>query len=108
MVTAPPQHIPHAPHAMVGPHADDDVEKLIAQGNALRTQGRRDEALAAFQQAMQRNPQSAPAWFHLGFMFAELARYPEALAAYDQALALDEHYALAWASKANVLVQLRL
>lgn len=107
VMTPPSQHVPHAPHAMVGPHADDDVEQLIVQGNALRTQGRPEEALATFQQAMQRNPQSAPAWFHLGFMYAELARYPEALAAYDQALALDEQYALAWASKANVLVQLR-
>ncbi len=94
VVTAPPQHVPHAPHAMVGPHADDDVESLIVQGNAQRTQGRHDEALVTFQQAMQRNPQSAPAWFHLGFMFAEMARYPEALGAYDQALALDEQYAL--------------
>src|SRR6478609_8791768 len=100
VVTAPPQHVPHAPHAMVGPHADDDVESLIAQGNALRTQGRPEDALAAFQQAMQRNPQSSQAWFHLGFMFAEMARFAEALAAYDQAIALDEQYALAWASKA--------
>jgi tetratricopeptide (TPR) repeat protein len=107
VVTAPPQHTPHAPHAMVGPHADDDVENLIVQGNTLRTQGRRDEALVSFQQAMQRNPQSPQAWFHLGFMYAELGRYPEALAAYDQALALDEQFALVWASKANVLVQLR-
>lgn len=107
VVTAPPARTPYALHAMIGPNADDDVENLITQGNALRTQGRHEEALATFQQAMQRNPQSAPAWFHLGFMFAELARYPEALAAYDQALALDEQYAIAWASKANVLVQLR-
>src|SRR5262249_39378685 len=75
VVTAPPQHAPHAPHAMVGPHADDDVENLITQGSALRTQGRHEEALATFQQAMQRNPQSTQAWFHLGFMYAELARF---------------------------------
>ena len=107
VITAPPQHTFVEPSAMVGPNADDDVDNLITQGNALRTQGRHDEALATFQQAVQRNPQSAQAWFHLGFMFAELARFAEALGAYDQALTLDEQYALAWASKANVLVQLR-
>ena len=57
-------------------------------GQALEALGRRQEALAAFRQAAQANPDCLEAWLGRGAACRALGLGPEAIAAYQQAVRL--------------------
>ncbi len=83
----------------------DRAQDYLIRGNALLAQGRYADALPFLQQATQKAPQSANAWYSLGstYMYLPAPRHADALVAFDRAVALDSDFALAWASKANAL-----
>lgn len=58
-------------------------------GNALRAQGRLQEAVDSYRQAVSLRPEQAAGHHNLGIALAELGRLDEALASYQQALACD-------------------
>lgn len=86
--------------------AASDAEFAFAQGNLgnwYRTQGRYDEAIAAYRRALS-VPDSAgtPASAHtlaycgLGNVYGALGLYDEAASAFQQAIALDDDFAYAY------------
>jgi tetratricopeptide (TPR) repeat protein len=74
------------------PHA---AEGYVQRGLALAAQGRRDEALACYRQALGLRPGSAAACTDLGVALGQLGQADEAVVAFRQALRLDPSYAKA-------------
>ena len=62
--------------------APDDAVMHHEYGNALMAANRRDEAIAAFQRALQLEPHWAEPWLRLGVAYDNAARPAEAEAAY--------------------------
>ena len=69
----------------------------------LREQGRYDEALSAFDRAVEINPQYAMAWNNRGTTLASLGRYDEAILAYDRAIELNPQDPDSWYNKGVAL-----
>jgi tetratricopeptide (TPR) repeat protein len=62
-----------------------------------------DDALSAFDKALELKPDLAEAWVVRGTVRAELRRYDEGLADCDKALELKPDLAEAWLGRGNVL-----
>jgi tetratricopeptide (TPR) repeat protein len=77
--------------------------KQIDEGDALSDQGRYEEALQAYEEAIKNNPNDAGAWNNKGVALNNLIRYDEALLAYENAIKIDPQYAEAWNNKGIVL-----
>ena len=75
-------------------------------GNALALQGKRNEAAASFQQALQKQPNYTEAYINLGIVLRQLGQLEEAANSYRQAIALQPYQALAHFSLGNVLSDL--
>jgi tetratricopeptide (TPR) repeat protein/SAM-dependent methyltransferase len=67
--------------------------RLVNEGIALESQGRRTEALARYDAAAQADPQNARAHMGRGNLLLTGARLDEARAAYQRAIACDPHLA---------------
>ena len=67
-------------------------------GNALREQGKFDEAVASYQQALRIKPDFAHAWNNLGIVLAQKGQLSEAVAAFHKALELQPDYAVAYSN----------
>lgn len=65
------------------------------QGYLLLTQGRVNEAIAAFQQATRQSPSSTTAWLGLAIAYRRAGQDANALQAYEQVLRLDPNNQLA-------------
>ncbi|HEX9057183.1 MAG TPA: toll/interleukin-1 receptor domain-containing protein [Ktedonobacterales bacterium] len=76
------------------------------RGQALRTQGRVEEALVAYDQALALDPAAALAWYGKGNVLRDMMRYDEASVAYDRAVTLDPLSVSAWYGKGLVLAAL--
>ena len=61
-------------------------------GNALRTQGRLDEAAVSLREAIRLKPRYAEAHNNLGIVFIQQRLSAEGLACYDEALRLRPNY----------------
>ncbi len=68
---------------------DPKPEYLYSLGTALRQQGRFDDALKAFDKAIQLKPDKAEPWIGLGTALVDLDRRDEALLAFQHALKLN-------------------
>jgi tetratricopeptide (TPR) repeat protein len=68
--------------------AQPSPKLCLRLGAALQSLGRRGEAAAAYQKALQLDPSSAEAWFKLGLVFQDSRHPNRAAEAYRQALAL--------------------
>jgi len=72
---------------------DQSPEAWSNLGTALTATQRHEEALRAYDRALQGNPAHASAWFAKATILLELKRYDEALPACDRALKLNpSHY----------------
>ena len=72
-------------------------------GNALSDQGKLEEAIASYQQAIQLNPDSASAYYNLGVTLRRQGKLEEAIANYQQAIELDPNDADAYIGLGNAL-----
>jgi tetratricopeptide (TPR) repeat protein len=84
------------------------LSELIDKGNSLIQLGRFDEAIAAFDRALELQPESSRVWARRGLALRRQARYAEALVCYDKSLELSPQYAIAWSGKGIVLERLGL
>jgi tetratricopeptide (TPR) repeat protein len=89
---------PHGepPPAPVGVQAgavtsENDYER----GNFLARTGRREEAVAAYREAVRKEPGNIAAWNNLGCALGELGRRTEAAAAFEETLRLKPDHASA-------------
>lgn len=65
--------------------------------------GRHEQAVALYQEAVDRHPAYAEAWFNLGVSSAELGSYAQAIAAYQKATTIRPDYAKALFNLAALL-----
>jgi protein O-GlcNAc transferase len=82
-------------------------EMLVNHGNILTRLGRREEALARYDQALVTNPGLVLALYNRGNLLQEMKRFEEALASYDRALAQKRDVAGVWNNRGTVLRSLR-
>jgi len=74
---------------------------LSSLGNVLKQQGRFDEAVAAFRQAIALRPDFAQAHYNLANTLKEQDRLDEAVTAFQQAIRTQPRYADAYANLGN-------
>ncbi len=79
----------------------------VKEGEAHEDAGRYREALAAYDRALQLDPNDADAHNGRGNVLKKLQRYEEALEAYDQAIQLDPHDAGFYSNKSMALNALK-
>jgi serine/threonine protein kinase len=82
-------------------------EQLLDAGNYNFVLRRYQEALIAYNQAIELDPNLAAAYNGRGNVLYRLRRYGGALAAYNQAIELDPNLAAAYNGRGNVLYRLR-
>jgi superkiller protein 3 len=87
----------------------ENVTLWIGKGLLLNNLGNAQEAVAAFDNASDIDPQNEMAWKMKGVLFAsDLQRYDEALAAFDRALQINQEDTAVWKLKGDSLVALGL
>jgi tetratricopeptide (TPR) repeat protein len=91
----------------VTPQPTESAQDLLVRGNALFAQGRNTEALAFFEQATHRAPESFAAWFNLGRTLFRLKRWSEVVEASERAIMIDPAFAHAWNNLGAALDQLK-
>ena len=75
-------------------------------GCELVNLGQHEEAIAAFEKALEIDPKFHFAWYGLGNALKELGRNSEAIAAFDKALEIDPKSHFAWNNLGNALSNL--
>jgi tetratricopeptide (TPR) repeat protein len=81
----------------------DEAEKWFERGLDLCIEGREEEGIVAFENALKIKPDYCLAWFNRGVALANLGRMEEAIASYDNALKFKPDYHEAWNSKGVIL-----
>jgi tetratricopeptide (TPR) repeat protein len=77
------------------------------KGNALYELKRYEDAIKAYDKAIELNPKYTDPWNNKGLVLHKLKRYEDAIKAYDKAIELDPKYADPWYNKGNVLAKLK-
>jgi len=72
-------------------------------GNALKDQGKLDEAIAAYNKALSIKPDYAEAYYNMGNALQDQGKLDEAIAAYNKALSIKPDYADAYNNMGNAL-----
>lgn len=65
---------------------DQQAATLLERADALRRAGRVDEAIAAYEQLLEREPDLPDSWYNLGWLRKQARQYGQALEAYQEAL----------------------
>jgi len=73
----------------------------IQQGNDYSDKGNYDQAIAAYDKAIQRNPDYAEAYYGRGNAYEAKGDHDRAIADYDKAIQLNPDYAEAYYNRGN-------
>lgn len=73
------------------------------EGLSLYDQGKLQQAITKFENALEIDPNYKEAWVYKGLALDDLERYSEALICYDKAIALDPNYIVPWYNKGIIL-----
>ena len=65
---------------------DAETSALLERASALRRAGKVDEAIAAYCQLLEREPDLPDSWYNLGFLQRKARQFEASLASYAQAL----------------------
>lgn len=82
-------------------------QQWLEEGNTAAREGRLDEALLAYQQAIQADPNDPVAYRRKGYILNQLQRFEEALTALREAIRLDPSYAHSYVAQGEALSGLR-
>lgn len=85
----------------------NNATELSKQGNTLLELQRYEDALAAYDKAVNLKPDYVQGWNGQGKALFELKKYQEALAAYDKAIQIQSDYLEAWSGRGFALVKLQ-
>jgi len=77
--------------------------EFTLKGDELVDQGKYQEAITAYDQAIALEPKNARAWGGKGVALNQLGNYTEANEVLDEAVAISPAYAKAWYEKGNAL-----
>ena len=89
--------------ALIDTVSVQDSETWFNEGNALSNLGRYEEAIVAYDKALEINPQYSDAWNNKGIALSYLNRYEEASEACNKAIEIDPQNSNAWNNKGNIL-----
>ena len=103
----PPPPVPNMQGVAPPPQVPDMRAKWFGEGKVLQKTGRYEEAVQAYEQAIQLDSSFAAAYQGRGAALFHLKHYEEALQAYEQAMSLDPGFALAFYSKGVTLEKLK-
>jgi tetratricopeptide (TPR) repeat protein len=91
---------------MTSAQCQQTAEDCYNKGVALSDQGKYNEAIKAYNEAIRLNPNLAVAWYNKATILGrDLGKYDEAIKAYDEAIRLDPNYfaVAAWYNKGITL-----
>lgn len=77
------------------------------QGDACFFENRYEDAIIAYDRALQIQPDLADTWNNRGVVLTRMQRYPEAIASYEQATTIRPNYPDAWNNRGVVLLELQ-
>jgi tetratricopeptide (TPR) repeat protein len=77
------------------------------QGDACFFENRYEDAIIAYDRALQIQPDLADTWNNRGVVLTRMQRYQEAIASYEQATAIRPNYPDAWNNRGVVLLELQ-
>jgi len=77
-----------------------DAEKHLNAGVNLQVEGRLEEAIAEYDEAIRLDPLLAQAYTNRGLAYDDLGQHQPAIQDFDEAIRLDPQLALAYASRA--------
>lgn len=90
------------------PNNSNDAINWLNYGNQLWRLEQYEEALAAFDRAIQIKPDFYQAWYSRGLVLLSLEKYSEAVEAFERAIQeSQEKFALAWRGKGEALINLQ-
>ena len=87
----------------LAPEGIDGAEYWIAKGDCLQALAKHEEALVAYDEALERQPNGAVAWNNRGFTNFTMGRFNEAIRCYDEAMRLAPNYQVAWYNRGYTL-----
>lgn len=85
----------------------DNSEAWVSKGVSLYNLGKYEEALIAYDKAIEINPKYFEAWNYKGTVLYNLGRYEEALIAYNKAIDIDNENSVIWSYKVECAPQSR-
>lgn len=88
--------------------SDTNPLEWFNKGNVLYNLSRYDEAIYAYDQAIELDQSYAEAWYGEGETLFDQGRYNESIKAYNTAIAINPKWALPWYGKGESLDQLGL
>ncbi len=88
------------------PQLTFSASDYVKQGNALFFESRYDDAIAAYEKALQLNPDLYDAWFGRASTLSILQQYDDAMTAYDKALRIKPDAYEVWLGQGAVLRKL--
>lgn len=80
-----------------------DHNSWYSAGNERAKDGDNEDALIAYDKALELDPNHVSAWNNKGIVLSRLKRFEEAIDCYDRAIEIDPKYANAWYNKANAI-----
>jgi tetratricopeptide (TPR) repeat protein len=80
-----------------------DHNTWYTAGNESAKKGHNEDALIAYEKALEIDPRHTSAWNNKGIILSRMKKYEEAISCYDMAIEIDPTYANAWYNKANAL-----
>lgn len=100
--------VPVAPTKTSQPLDEPGVDRYSTArnnlGNALRAKGRLAEAVAAFEEAIHRDPMNARAHNNLGLALQDQGHFNRAIGCYGEAVRIDPNYTRAYANLGDALI----
>ncbi len=84
----------------------DNLGQLIEKGREFSKQGRYEEALKSFEEAINLRPRSFESWMGKGSALMHMARFKEAEEAFDTSVQINPDSLEAWNNKGMMLIRL--
>ena len=82
---------------------DADHNSWYVTGNENAKNGNNEDALVAYDKALEIDPNHVSAWNNKGIVLSRMKQFEESIICYDKAIELNPDYANAWYNKANAL-----
>ena len=83
--------------------SSNDHNSWYGIGNELTKEGKNDDALIAYDKALELDPNHVSTWNNKGIVLSRLKQFEEAIMCYDKAIEISPEYPNAWYNKANAL-----